>query len=236
MGTASRLLLLQRFHNHRSATIMINHNSLMHLAAQDIRYLLSRGYPRTGAIRFVCDHYRLVNRDRHILARTVIEPAIASSRIKKKISCSDIKGKDLVVDGYNVIIATESVVSGEPIFLCDDGFLRDVRGIFRNYKNPERNICRQILEIISEHQPNSVTFLFDAQISKSGVLARYIRGLLSEYSLSGDARTSRHVDFDLKHCGLIVATGDGNIIDEVKSVVDIPMCVCEKLGKHADTI
>ncbi|MEA1945186.1 MAG: DUF434 domain-containing protein [Euryarchaeota archaeon] len=215
---------------------MTDHKSLMHLAAQDIRYLLSRGYPRTGAIRFVCNHYRLVNRDRHILTRAVIEPAIASSRIRKKLSCNDIKGKDLMIDGYNVIIATESVISGEPVFLCDDGFLRDIRGVFRNYKNPEKRICRQILEILSEHQPNSVTFLFDSQISKSGVLARYIRGLFFEYSLSGDARTSRHVDFDLKHCDSIVATGDGNIIDEVRSVVDIPGCICEKLGKHADTI
>jgi hypothetical protein len=35
---------------------------------------------------------------------------------------------------------------------------------------------------------------------------------------------------------MIVATGDGNIIDEVRSVVDIPGCILEKLGKKACTI
>ncbi len=210
--------------------------SAMFLAADDIRHLLSRGYPRTGVIRFVSDHYRLLNQDRHILMRVVIEPEIAASRISKKISCADIRGKNLIIDGYNVIIATESVISGEPVFLCDDGFIRDIRGVFRNYKNPDRCVCKQILEMLSEHEPGSVIFLFDAQISKSGVLARHIRGLLPEYSLSGDARTSRHVDFDLKHCGSIVATGDGHIIDEVESAVDIPGCIIRKLGRDALTL
>ncbi|HIE31508.1 MAG TPA: DUF434 domain-containing protein [Methanosarcinales archaeon] len=208
----------------------------MRHAADDIRYLLSRGYPRTGAIRFASDHYRLVNQDRHILMRVVIEPEIAASRISKKVSCADIGGKNIVIDGYNVVIATESVISGEPVFLCDDGFIRDIRGVFRNYKNPDRGVCRQILEIISEHEPGSVIFLFDAQIGKSGVLARQIRELLPEYSISGDARTSRHVDFDLKHCGSIVATGDGHIIDEVESVVDIPECILWKLCREALTL
>jgi hypothetical protein len=210
--------------------------SAMRLAADDIRHLLSRGYPRTGVIRFASDHYRLANQDRHILMRVVIEPEIAASRISKKISCADIRGKNLVIDGYNVVIATESVISGEPVFLCDDGFIRDIRGVFRNYKNPDQGVCRQILEMLSEHEPCSVIFLFDAQIGKSGVLARHIRELLPRYSLSGDARTSRHVDFDLKHCGSIVATGDGHIIDEVESVVDIPECILKELGRDALTL
>jgi hypothetical protein len=191
----------------------------MILAAEDIRHLLSRGYPRTGAIRFVSDHYRLENRDRYVLMRVVVEPKVATLRIGKRIPCSGIKNKGIMVDGYNVIIATESVISGESVFLCDDGFIRDIRGVFRN-----------------GYEPDSVTFLFDAQISKSGMLARYIRGLLPRYSLSGDAITSKHVDFDLKHCDMIVATGDGNIIDEVQSTVDIPGCILEKLGKKACTI
>ncbi|MEA3282870.1 MAG: DUF434 domain-containing protein [Euryarchaeota archaeon] len=222
--------------SHRSGTATTEHETAMIFAAEDIRHLLSRGYPRTGVIRFVSDHYRLENRDRHILMRVVVEPVVAALRIRKRIPCIEIKDKDIMVDGYNVIISTESVISGESVFLCDDGFIRDIRGVFRNYKNPVEGVCRQILEILSECKPDSVTFLFDAQISKSGMLARYIRGLLPKYSLSGDARTSKHVDFDLKHCDMIVATGDGNIIDEVRSAVDIPGRILEKLGKNACTI
>ncbi len=212
---------------------MTSRETVMIRATEDIRHLLSRGYPRTGAIRFVSDHYRLENRDRYILMRVVVEPGVAALRIRKRIPCAGIKAKEIMVDGYNVIIATESIILGEPIFLCDDGFIRDIRGVFRNYKNPVGGVCRQVLELLSGCDPDSVTFLFDAGISKSGMLARYIRGLLLEYSISGDAKTSKHVDFDLKHCDMIVATGDGNIIDEVRSAVDIPGCILEKLGKKA---
>ena len=224
---------------------MVSRDLRLRLAAEDIRHLLSRGYPRTSAVRFVCDHHRLALPDRHILMRTVIEPGVAASRIKKKIACAEIRGRELMVDGYNVLIATESIISGEPVFLCDDGFIRDVRGVFRNYKNPDPCVCMRILEMISRHAPEFVTFLFDAQISKSGRLARHIREMLPEYSIAGDARTSKHVDFDLKHCGCncgsgssggsgcdpIVATGDGSIIDEVASVVDIPGCILDEIGK-----
>nr|QNO46624.1 hypothetical protein OEAKOMNL_00026 [Methanosarcinales archaeon ANME-2c ERB4] len=220
----------------RSEVAMTDRETAMIHAAEDIRHLLSRGYPRTGVIRFASDHYRLENRDRHILMRVVVEPRVAALRIRKRIPCSGIKDKEIMVDGYNVIIATESVISGESVFLCDDGYIRDIRGVFRNYKNPVEGVCRQVLKMMSEYTPGSVTFLFDAQISKSGMLARYIRGLLHGYSIPGDARTSKHVDFDLKHCDMIVATGDGNIIDEVQSVVDIPGCILEKLGKKACTI
>ena len=222
--------------SHRSEVARTGRETAMILAAEDIRHLLSRGYPRTGVIRFVSDHYRLENRDRHVLMRVVVEPGVAALRVRKRISCASIKDKKVMVDGYNVIIATESVISGEPVFLCDDGFIRDIRGVFRNYKNPVEGVCRQVLETLSKCEPDSVTFLFDAQISKSGMLARYIRGLLLGYSISGGARTSKHVDFDLKHCGMIVATGDGNIIDEVRFAVDIPGCILKKLGKKACTI
>ncbi len=215
---------------------MTDHETAMILAAEDIRHLLSRGYPRTGVIRFVSDHYRLENQDRYVLMRVVVEPGIAALRSRKRIPCTSIKDKNIMIDGYNVLIATESIILEEKVFLCDDGYIRDIRGVFRNYKNPVKGVCRQVLEILSGCEPESVTFLFDAQISKSGMLARYIRGLLFRCAIPGDAKTSKHVDFDLKHCGMIVATGDGNIIDEVRSAVDIPGCILKRLGKRACTI
>jgi hypothetical protein len=58
---------------------------------------------------------------------------------------------------------------------------------------------------------------------------------MEELSISGDARTSKHVDFDLKNCSsdYIVATADGVIIDAVKYVVDIPGCIAADPQKLA---
>ena len=78
-------------------------------------------------------------------------------------------------------------------------------------------------------------FLFDAQISRSGELAGFTRHKLKEYKISGEAKTSKIADFELKTEGgnpernVIVATSDGIIIDSVKEVLDIPACLMEKM-------
>ncbi|WP_407282659.1 DUF434 domain-containing protein [Methanolobus sp. WCC1] len=60
-------------------------------AADDIRYLLEKGYKRDSAIRFVADHYKLDKNERYILARTVFSDATASSRKQKKLDIGNLK-------------------------------------------------------------------------------------------------------------------------------------------------
>ncbi len=81
---------------------------------------------------------------------------------------------------------------------------------------------------LKEKKPENVVFLLDSQISNSGMLARKLREMLEEAGLKGDARTSNHVDHDLKHCRDIVASSDGVIIDEAQNVVNFLACVVER--------
>jgi hypothetical protein len=114
--------------------------------------------------------------------------------------------------------------------MCDDGVIRDVKGAFRNFKvssNTEEAVGH-ILEFLKEMKPENVVFLLDAQISKSGMLAKMLREKLGAAGLKGDARTSKHVDHDLKRCREIVASSDGVIIDEAEGVVNLLRCVIER--------
>jgi len=208
--------------------------------ALDIRYLLKHGYPGKGAIRFVSNHYRLTEQDRHILARVILSPDVAASRCKKRLACTDIEGRDVMVDGYNVLITIESMLEREPLWLGDDGYVRDTKGVFRNYAASDTTYqaVDAILVLLAGYKARSADILLDSQMSKSGELARFIRSKLDEYSISGDARTSRHVDFDLKNAGVgvVVATADGVIIDAVRDVVDIAGCLMERRGLKANRI
>jgi hypothetical protein len=38
------------------------------------------------------------------------------------------------MDGHNTLITTESLLAGYPVYLYDDGFLRDSQGFFKSYK------------------------------------------------------------------------------------------------------
>jgi hypothetical protein len=183
-------------------------------AAVDVRYLADRGYPKASAIRFVSDHYRLPEEDRFVLARVVVTCKITEYRRKKALSLEEIKGRVLWVDGYNVIITTESLLKGLPVYQCDDGFLRDAQGIFKSYR-----AC-----------PVRTEFIFDQQISMSGSLSSEIREEMRARSMEGTARTARDVDKQLKDTKAVVATGDGNIIDAATAVLDLPLEIARREG------
>jgi len=201
-------------------------------AITDIRYLLDRGYPRKGAITFVCNHYRLDIKWRYVFTRVVFDKDTIKSRREKTVKCEDLKGEVVLVDGYNVLIGVESAFKGEPVYLCDDGFLRDIRGVFRNYRCSRltTKALDEILRVLTVFTPFRVEFLFDSQISKSGEMAQWVDKKLKDVGLIGGARTSRHVDYDLKQSNGIIATADGSIIDEVAKAVNIQACVLEQLN------
>jgi len=201
-------------------------------AITDIRYLLDRGYPRKGAITFVCNHYRLDIKWRYVFTRVVFGRDTIQNRREKTVKCEDLDGEVVLVDGYNVLIGVESALKGEPVYLCDDGFLRDIRGVFRNYRcsGLTERAMNEILVVLTGFAPFRVEFLFDSQISKSGEMARWVEKKLKDVGLTGVARTSRHVDHDLKQSNGIIATADGSIIDEVPKAVNIQACVLEQLN------
>jgi hypothetical protein len=164
-------------------------------AITDIRYLLDRGYPRKGAITFVCNHYRLDIKWRYVFTRVVFGRDTIKSRRDKTVVCEDLEGEVVFVDGYNVLIGVESALKGEPVYLCDDGFLRDTRGVFRSYRcsGLTERAMDEILGVLTGFAPFQVEFLFDSQISKSGEMARWVNMKLKDAGLEGSARTSIHV-------------------------------------------
>lgn len=206
--------------------------NLLREAAVDVRYLADRGYPKASAIRFVSDHYRLPEDERFVLARVVVTCKIAEDRRKKALSLEEIKGRVLWVDGYNVVITTESLLKGLPVYQCDDGVLRDAQGIFKSYRASWVTILAQIkiLEVLAEASPARTEFIFDQQISMSGNLTSEIREEMRTRSLEGTARTARDVDRLLKDTSAVVATGDGNIIDAAAAVLDLPLEIARREG------
>ncbi len=206
--------------------------------ARDIRSLLRWGYPKFATIRFVADHFQLSAEERYILTRVIMPPDRLVSRINKKVACTGIRDKDLLLDGYNVLLSVDSLLKKEPMWFCDDGYIRDTRYYFSKGKQAEdiEDSLDLVLKFLSETYPKSAIFLLDAQISRSGELAGLIRHKMKENGIKGEARTSRTADFELKAEGvnpgknLIVATSDGIIIDSVLQVLDIPACLMEEMG------
>ncbi|MCX9015185.1 MAG: DUF434 domain-containing protein [Candidatus Methanoperedens sp.] len=206
-------------------------------AVSDLRYLLDRGYTRQGAVRFVCSHYRLDKEAGHILSRVILPQAVSDLRKTKFLPCGSIRGSEIVIDGYNIIIGMESILE-KKAYLCDDGVVRDTKGAFGSYQTHENTgrAIELILGFLKEEKPSFTCFLLDSQISKSGMFAKMLRGKMDECGIEGDARTSKHVDYELKNSECLVASGDGVIIDRAAKVVNFLSCVVSRFKELDDGI
>ncbi len=202
-------------------------------AADDFRYLLNRVYPRRAALEFVGNRYQLTFDQRHLLHRGVFSEADSKSRRKRRISAKEVCGRELAVDGYNVLITVEAGLSGRPLILADDGFIRDISGLSGNFKKTGRTekALKLILDHLKRSKPRRVLFLFDAPISKSGELAEDVRGRLNKESLPGDAMAVKVPEKILIGFPGIVATSDTAIIDQSRKVFDLAGYILKRRDK-----
>jgi hypothetical protein len=192
-------------------------------AAEDFRYLLNRGYPRKASLELVGNRFELTFDERHLLHRGVFSDVDSEARQKKIISLKAIQNKDLAIDGHNVLITVEAGLSGRPLILADDGFVRDISGLSGSFKKTE--ITEKALQLINaflkKWRPRHTLFLFDAPISKSGILAQELRALLKKESLPGDALAMKVPEKILIGFPGVIATSDTAIVDRSRRVVDL---------------
>ncbi len=201
---------------------MINLQYLQ-MASLDFRFLLNRGYPRKPSLELVGNRYQLTFDERHLLHRGVFSDEDSRMRRTRKIPFPQIRGKDLAIDGYNVLITLEAGLSGRPLILGDDGFIRDISGLSGKYRTSEKTkeALSLIINALKKIRPKHTLFLFDAPISRSGELAKEIRDRLKQEGIPGNARTLKVPEKILNKFSGVVATTDTAIIDQSTMAADL---------------
>ncbi len=199
-------------------------------AGKDFHFLLNRGYPRKAALELVGNRYGLTSDERHLLHRGVFSNSDSESRRKKKVFIGDVRNKDLAIDGHNVLITIEAGISGRPLVLGDDGFIRDISGLSGSFKKTEttEKAIQSIVNAIKQIKPHQTLLLFDAPISKSGELAEAVRNYLKKEDIPGDAMAVKVPERILIGFPGVVATSDTAIIDRSRKVLDLAGHVLRK--------
>ena len=196
------------------------------LAIEEFRYLKNRNYPDKAALKLVSDHHRLDSTQRNCLFRAVFSASESRQRRAKLIQAGNVAGQHLGIDWYNVLITVESYLKGYPVFISDDGLVRDSSGVHGSYKAgkiTERGIT-EILSGLAALKPARTELFLDSPISHSGEMADKLRGELSRTtSLPHRVSVFPSADFPLKSFTGIVATSDSSIIDrpQVQQVFDL---------------
>ena len=168
-----------------------------------------------------------------MLRRTVVAGEVAQRRMAKACAYA-LAGKAVFVDGYNVLITVESLLGGFPVYLCDDGFLRDTRGLFSGYKSsPIDRFCLLPDSGSSGRGParpgGGAPGRANEPQRRAGRADERADGKAGP---AGGGKGARDVDHQLKVCGGqgIVASSDGNVIDSISQAIDLPAEIAARRG------
>jgi hypothetical protein len=201
-------------------------------AIEDYRYLKNRRYPDKAALKLVGDRFRLGAVERNCLFRAVFAEEDCRLRRGKLVEPAAVAGRPLGVDWYNVLITVESYLKGFPVFLADDGLLRDSSGVHGSYRVGKVTgpAVSAILESLERIGLKALELYLDAPISYSGAMAEELRArIAARLAIPFTVNLSPSADYPLKSFDGVVATSDSSIIDRegVGKVLDLARHVLE---------
>jgi hypothetical protein len=192
-------------------------------AVAELSWLLSRGYASKSALKLVGDRYELTERQRLAVARAACSDANLESRAARCLPQREVKGDELIVDGFNLIITVEAALGGGVLMLCRDGCLRDlssVHGSYRAVAETDRalDVIGDALEFL---EPATVGWLLDKPISNSGRLAEGIRNLAARRGWPWRVELVFNPDREIAASAAIAVTSDSNVLDKAARWVNL---------------
>lgn len=193
------------------------------LAAEDMRWMLERGYPRERCLEMVGNRRGLDRAGREILRRVVMAPARAKDRRAKLLTLERVGGQPVGLDGHNVLLTLESALSGRLMVRGDDGALRDIAraAVSWRWSGLTERIAGLILDALSQAGVGEIRFYLDRPVSHSGRLADLVRREMAGRGMPGLAEAVPVPEKPLMAFQGLVATADGQLIDDCPRPIDL---------------
>jgi hypothetical protein len=187
----------------------------LHDAVYELCWLLNRGYARDSAMQLVGDHHQISKLQRLVVSRAACSNVNREVRKARCLPIEKIKDRQLVIDGFNLIITVETAMAGGLLLRCCDGCIRDIASVHGTYR--QMNETRQAIELIGNavqsFAPESVLWLFDKPVSNSGRLAVMIRGIAEIQRWNWQAELIENPDQAIPGSHKIAITSDSAILD-----------------------
>lgn len=184
-------------------------------AVYEFCWLLNRGYARHSVMQLVGDHHQLVKRQRLAISRAACSNISRESRKTTCLQIEQIKDRQLVIDGFNLIISVETAMAGGLLLRCCDGCIRDIAGIHGTYRlvHETRQAVELIGNVLQAFSPASVLCLFDKPVSNSGRLAEMVRDIATVHRWNWQAELIDNPDQVIRNSGKVAITSDSAILD-----------------------
>jgi hypothetical protein len=196
---------------------------VLRAAAADFCWLLDRDYAPHSALELVGNRYSLAARQRMAISRYACSATDAEQRRERGVELAQAKGRELWIDGYNVLTLIESALSGGVVLLCRDGCLRDIAGIHRRYRKVSETI--PALQLVGETVTAAGVALcrwwLDKPVSNSGRLKTAISEIATVNGWRMEVELEFSPDHELSHTENLIASSDGIILDHCRGWVNL---------------
>jgi len=191
-------------------------------AAEELSWLLSRGYPEAASLKLVGDRHALTARQRKAVERAACTDAERADRGARRVRVADLAGRPVALDGFNTLILCESVLSGAPVFVGRDGAHRDLASVHGTWRRVEET-SRAVEALAALVAPAaSVRWLLDRPVSNSGRLRALLEETAAERGLPWRVELHAHPDDLLATTSDAVATADAWVLDRCGPWTDLP--------------
>lgn len=194
----------------------------MKTASRHIFFLINEGYGLKQATAFVGNHFLLSERQRLAIMRSLATDRQLRDRKDRQVQLGEAAGKEVWIDGFNIIITLEVMLSNSILLNSMDGTIRDLAALRGTYRLiPETNdAIRLIFTVLRDAGVRKVNILLDEPVSNSGRLKARIADIAEEYIFELDIRILREVDRVLYEKENVI-TSDSIILDHCSSWINL---------------
>jgi hypothetical protein len=201
-------------------------------AVRDLSWLLARGYAAPSSLKLVGDRYELTARQRTAVSRCTCTPAQAARRGEHRIDPADLAGRELWIDGYNILTSIEAALSGGVLLRGMDGCIRDLASMHGSYRKVEETVpaIHHIGRQLAEFNVGPCRWLLDQPVSNSGRLRSILLEIARELTWSWEIDLVPDPDPLLSNASVCVATADSEILNHAQTWLNlVDLLVRERL-------
>lgn len=214
-------------HPHDPTFFHLQNRPALQTAVEHLAWLLSHGYNARSALKLVGDRFQLSDRQRKAVIRSSCSDASLSRRERHRVGIADLAGRDLEIDGFNLVTTVEAALSGGVVLIGRDQVARDMASMHGSYRKvTETGPALQLVgEFLAHRSVGRVHWLLDRPVSNSGRLAQMIREFGTENGWQWSAELVDDPDPLLKDSKQVVVTGDSVILDGCERWVNLARAV-----------
>lgn len=187
----------------------------LRLGVADLSWLLSHGYARPSALKLVGDRHALTERQRLAAGRAACADASRESRARNRLAPEQMQGREVAVDGFNLLVTLEAALGGGVLLQCRDGCVRDMSSVHGSYHAVAETdtALEAVAARLAALGAGSVRWLLDRPVSNSGRLAQRLREKAAAHGWPWTVETVFNPDAELIAAPEVVISSDSAVID-----------------------